>query len=80
MAVAGEYSASSGGRAGEDAVVWNVSDRATSELMVEFYRQLKDPALTKSHAMQRAQAVLREKQEFAHPFYWAPFLVINSWL
>ena len=60
--------------------LWSVSDVATSELMVEFHRQLQVPETTKAVALQRAQAKLRENPAYEHPIYWSPFLMINNWL
>ena len=48
--------------------------------MVEFYRQLGDPSLSKAQALQHAQLKLQQDERFSHPFYWSPFLMINNWL
>lgn len=56
---------------------WSVSDDATAELMAGFYHgylQLDDKAL----ALQRAMRRLRSRPEFAHPRYWAPFVVVGA--
>jgi CHAT domain-containing protein len=60
--------------------LWSVSDRASSELMIRFYRELGRPGVSKAQALQRAQQQLLAKSAFDHPFYWAPFLMINNWL
>ena len=60
--------------------LWSVSDRASSELIVRFYRELGQPGLSKAQALQHAQQELLASPGFEHPFYWAPFLVINNWL
>ncbi len=62
------------------ATLWNVSDQAASELIVEFYRQLHDPKVSKAKALQRAQGKLLGTSRYRHPFYWAPFLLIGNWL
>lgn len=62
------------------ATLWFVSDEASSSLVVEFYRQLKDPALSKAQALRQAQLKLIENPDFQHPIYWAPFLLLNNWL
>ncbi|MBW2291923.1 MAG: CHAT domain-containing protein [Deltaproteobacteria bacterium] len=70
-------------RAGARSAVgslWSISDEATSELVVEFYKQLGNTSLSKAQALSRAQAKLRDSERFAHPFYWSPFLMINNWL
>ncbi len=48
--------------------------------MAEFYNQLSKPSVTKAVALQLAQARLRDSDDFSHPFFWAPFLLINNWL
>ena len=58
--------------AGTPSVVttlWKVSDRASYELMREFYRHLKTGK--KSEALRQAQ--LMTMKEFPEPFYWAAF-------
>jgi CHAT domain-containing protein len=60
--------------------LWPVSDAATAGLVVDFYEALGERGLSKAHALQRAQQQLREQQGYQHPFFWAPFVVINNWL
>jgi CHAT domain-containing protein len=70
-------------RAGARSVVgslWNVSDQASSALVIRFYRELGKPGVSKALALQRAQQDLLARPGFEHPFYWAPFLVMNNWL
>ena len=60
--------------------LWSVSDQATSTLVTEFYAALDRPGVSKARALQAAQASLLADPRYAHPYYWAPFLVINNWL
>jgi CHAT domain-containing protein len=53
------------------ASLWRVDDRATSELMMEFYRRL--PAETPDVVLARAQQAVRKK--YPHPSYWAAFQI-----
>ncbi|MGH7410968.1 MAG: CHAT domain-containing protein, partial [Candidatus Methylomirabilis sp.] len=62
------------------ATLWFVSDEASSTLVVEFYRQLRDPSVSKAMALRRAQLKLMEDKTFQHPIFWAPFLMLNNWL
>ncbi|NQZ97542.1 MAG: CHAT domain-containing protein, partial [Myxococcales bacterium] len=55
-------------------------DEATSQLVVGFYEALDTPAISKARALQQAQQALLSSAQFQHPYYWAPFLVINNWL
>ncbi|HEY3302889.1 MAG TPA: CHAT domain-containing protein, partial [Candidatus Binatia bacterium] len=49
--------------------LWKVNDRASYELMREFYSQLK--SANKSEALRQAQ--LKTMKEFPEPFYWAAY-------
>ena len=62
------------------ATLWQIDDRASSELVAEFYRQLKDPAISRAIALKRAQLKLLNDRSYDHPGYWSPFLLINNWL
>ena len=69
--------------AGAETVItslWKVHDQATGELMTLFYQRLLDPKSPQSRreAMQQAMATLRLQRGRAHPYYWAPFLVIGA--
>ena len=62
------------------ATLWFVNDEASSALVIEFYRQLKNPALSKAQALRQAQLALMENPDYQHPIFWAPFLLLNNWL
>jgi len=62
------------------ATLWSVNDEATTMLISEFYRQLGDPAITKSEALRSAQLKLLEDPRYSHPAYWSPFVIIGNWL
>ena len=49
--------------------LWKVNDRASYELMREFYQHLKTGK--KSEALRQAQ--LKTMKEFPEPFYWAAY-------
>jgi len=40
------------------ATLWQIDDLATAELVAEFYRQLKDPTISRAIALKRAQLKL----------------------
>ena len=62
------------------ASLWCLNDNSSVELISEFYRQLaSDPNVSKAKALQRAQVKLLEDEDFSHPLYWAPYLVIGNW-
>jgi CHAT domain-containing protein len=62
------------------ATLWRVHDEATALLVTEFYRQLQDPSVSRAVALQRAQLHLLQDPRYQHPFFWSPFLLLNSWL
>jgi CHAT domain-containing protein/Tfp pilus assembly protein PilF len=62
------------------ATLWLVEDEAAAALMTEFYRQLQRPGVSKARALQQAQLSLLRQPQYAEPFFWAPFLLINNWL
>ncbi len=62
------------------ASLWFVNDAATSRLVTEFYRQLRNPELNKAQALQQAQLLLLEQPQYRHPAFWSPFLLIGNWL
>ena len=59
--------------------LWPVEDTAAERVMQEFYSNLRDPRVGKAEAMRRAQEKLMNDPQFAHPFFWAPFIVVGSW-
>lgn len=62
------------------ATLWYINDEASAALLGEFYRQLRNPAVSKAQAMQRAQMKLLDDRVYEHPAYWSPFLLLNNWL
>ena len=62
------------------ATLWSVNDQATAEFVVAFYRQWNDPQRSRAEALQYAQIELLSTRHYRHPGYWAPYLLINSWL
>lgn len=50
--------------------LWKVDDRATKDLMVDFYRELVD-GRGRFAALHAAQAARRQTEDYAHPYYWS---------
>jgi CHAT domain-containing protein/tetratricopeptide (TPR) repeat protein len=62
------------------ASLWPVSDASTAELMQAFYNaRVSGAGQTRAEALRQAQLGLL-RGRFAHPFYWAPFVILGSWL
>jgi CHAT domain-containing protein/Flp pilus assembly protein TadD len=60
------------------ATLWPVSDRSTSELMEQFYKELTNPEVTKAQALHQAQLELFKR--YKAPYNWAPFVLVGNWL
>jgi CHAT domain-containing protein len=62
------------------ATLWRVDDRATAELMRRFYGEMfgarPRPAAA---ALRAAQASMAREPRWAHPYYWAAFVVQGDW-
>ena len=71
--------------AGSPTVVvsqWKVDSDRTSELMIEFHRNLvrngrRGAAMSKAEALRLAALKLRHGR-YSHPFYWAGFVLIGN--
>jgi len=64
------------------ATLWSVNDRATSEMMSDFYHELVDKKLPKAEAVRQAQlSLIHDSNSWhKHPFYWAPYVLLGNWL
>ncbi len=62
------------------ATLWNINDEASVDLVLEFYRELKDTSVSRAGALQRAQLKMIANPRYEHPGFWSPFLMINNWL
>jgi CHAT domain-containing protein len=62
------------------ATLWYINDVASGELIGDFYKALQSGRLSKAQALRAAQLALAADPRFAHPAYWAPFLLIGNWL
>ena len=57
--------------------LWKVQDRSTADVMVNFYKEL-GRAQHKAEALRRAKLKLIEQNRYAHPYYWAPFVLTGE--
>ena len=62
------------------ATLWSVNDRATTQLMNDFYDRLSNPHLTKADAVRQAQLSLLHTRGYEHPFYWSSYVLLGNWL
>jgi CHAT domain-containing protein len=65
---------------------WKVESASTTELMLDFHRHLQvrfsrprdSGAVTKAEALRLAALRLLHSERYAHPFYWAGFVMIGD--
>ncbi|HUK89587.1 MAG TPA: CHAT domain-containing tetratricopeptide repeat protein, partial [Blastocatellia bacterium] len=63
---------------------WRVESRSTTDLMVEFHRNLISrengvrPIMTKAEALRQAELKVLRSARYRHPFYWAGFVLIGD--
>lgn len=74
------------------ATLWPVADESTASLMNVLYRAHKVDHLDKAESLREAQLSLlygapgagpgteRASAPYAHPFFWAPFILMGNWL
>lgn len=56
--------------------LWLVDDDATAALMVGFHRAWRTGP--RDEALRQAQLAVLRKPGFAHPFFWAPFVLVGD--
>lgn len=61
------------------ASLWQVPDRATSELMTRFYRGILVKGLRPAAALRAAQMEIRAEKRWSSPYYWAAFILQGDW-
>lgn len=74
------------------ASLWSVSDESTARLMSTFYRNLGKESKASSLSRAERSSLLKktagdaggphsntERTVVAHPFFWAPFILIGDW-
>ncbi len=57
---------------------WTVASNPTVELTTGMFAAAKDAGVGKAEALRRSQAALRAKPATAHPFFWAPFVLVGD--
>ena len=61
------------------ATLWPVADQSTAALMADMYRRRQGLSLSKIEALRQAQLALQTQPKYAHPYYWAPFILMGNW-
>jgi len=67
------------GAAAVAGTLWDIDDRATSELMKHFYEALLLRQWPPAAALRAAQLAIRARPGWEHPYYWAGFVLHGEW-
>lgn len=59
--------------------LWQVPDEATQILLTEFYKNIKYLKMSRTEALRYAQATLSQNPKYAHPYFWAAFVLYGEW-
>lgn len=59
--------------------LWQVADESTCYLMENFYWHFVKNRQTKARALQLAMQAVKAREKYAHPYFWAPFVVLGDW-
>jgi CHAT domain-containing protein len=61
------------------ATLWQVDDRATSELMKRFYQKMLGEGLRPAAALKAAQVSMQSDKRWSSPHFWAAFTLHGDW-
>ena len=59
--------------------LWNVNDKATSELMTKFYEKMLKRGERPAAALRAAQVEMWRQKQWQSPYYWAAFTLQGEW-
>jgi CHAT domain-containing protein len=61
------------------ASLWQVPDRATAELMAQFYAYLLNDGMRPAEALRQAQLWSAAQPRYRDPFFWGGFVLVGDW-
>jgi len=59
--------------------LWNVNDKATSDLMTNFYEKMLKQGERPAAALRAAQVEMWKQKQWQSPYYWAAFTMQGEW-
>ena len=65
------------GAHGSLASAWRVEASSTTELMIAFHRNMLH-GLSKAESLRMAELQVMHSDKYAHPFYWAAFVLMGD--
>lgn len=70
-------------RAGAQSAIaglWTLADEPSVLFTQTLYQYLGQPQVSRAEALRRAQVALLNDENYSHPRYWAPYVLVGSWL
>lgn len=58
--------------------LWKVTEDATQDLMVRYYRRLM-AGESRSEALRQVQLEMLKEKDYSHPYFWASFIESGDW-
>ena len=52
----------------------------TLKLIDQVYQQIANSPQNKAQILRQAQLELIKSEQFNHPYYWAPFVLVGNWI
>ncbi len=62
------------------ASLWDLDDQSSVPFIKEFYQHLGEPNISRAEALRLAQQALLKSPNYDHPRFWAPYVLVGSWL
>ena len=60
------------------ATLWKVDDVSTADIMTDFYKKYDNKNMEFVYALQKAKLDMLKSNNYSHPFFWAPFVLIGK--
>ncbi len=70
-------------RAGAQSTIaglWNLDDAASVPFSKALYDHLGEPNVSRAEALRLAQVALLNSEDYSSPRFWAPYVLVGSWL
>lgn len=61
------------------STLWEAQDTPNTQLMIQFYQELKQSGMTRAHALRQAQLGLINSG-YRAPHLWATYVLVGNWL
>ncbi|MDF5727796.1 MAG: CHAT domain-containing protein [Rhizonema sp. PD38] len=62
------------------ASLWNLDDQSSVTFAKAFYQHLGQPNVSRAEALRLAQQTLLKDKNYSSPSFWAPYVLVGSWL